>query len=329
MVEIERNPLAMRQGAATIVCIAAAAVAMPLISHRAAEQRAGAEWAARSTSFQTELRQQLIRGEPNARVELTAYRAPDGLRARGTASLFAGADTHAMLVQAALRGPLAPLTEAAPAAAPQARTINARERGCLAQAVYYESRGESREGQSAVAEVVMNRVRSPAYPNTICGVVYQGSHRVTGCQFSFTCDGSLNRSPRGRAWTEAQAVATQMMQGYLRPVTQRATHYHTHAVNPVWSAGLVETTRIGSHVFYRFPNRSERATYQEALAQRRGAGAAMQRPIETAVPEALEEAAPATEMLPENAAPISADAAIAAPDAEVSITNDAVAEIAT
>lgn len=327
MVEIERNPLAMRQGAATIVCIAAAAVAMPLISHRAAEQRAGAEWAARSTSFQADLQRQLIRAEPNARVELTAYRTPDGLRARGTASLFAGADTHAMLVQAALRGPLAPLTSA-PAAPPPARLVNARERGCLAQAIYYESRGETREGQTAVAEVVMNRVRSPAYPSTICAVVYQGSHRATGCQFSFTCDGSLHRTPRGRAWTDAQSIATQVMQGYARPVTQRATHYHTHAVNPVWSAGLVETTRIGSHVFYRFPNRSERATYQEALARRIGAGGT-RRANAALMPEALEDPAPVEAAPPEDAALSIDNDAVATPAAEAPITTGATPEIAT
>nr|HRK65492.1 cell wall hydrolase [Terricaulis sp.] len=75
--------------------------------------------------------------------------------------------------------------------------------------------------------------------------------------------------PRGRGWERAQRTATAMMLGYHRPITQNATHYHTHAVNPVWNSGLVETTNIGSHVFYRFPNRAERATYQEALARRR------------------------------------------------------------
>ncbi|HRO04484.1 MAG TPA: cell wall hydrolase, partial [Terricaulis sp.] len=119
----------------------------------------------------------------------------------------------------------------------------------------------------------------------ICEVVYQGSTRVTGCQFTFTCDGSLGQRPRGRAWDRAQRVATAMMLGYHRPITQNATHYHTHEVNPVWNSGLVETTNIGSHVFYRFPNRAERATYQQALAERR---AASRRYI---VPRADEEAA--------------------------------------
>lgn len=266
MVEIDRNPLAVRQGAATIMCLAAAAVAMPVISHRAAEQREGAEWAATSTAFQAELQQQLLASDPNARVELTSFRTDDGLRARGTATLFESADARAMMVQAVLRGPTAPPEqnqEAQPA-------VDPRQHACLSQAIYYEARGESQRGQVAVAEVVMNRVRSRAYPNSICGVVYQGSHRSTGCQFTFTCDGSLNHRPRGRAWERAQRVASAVMLGYTRPVTGGATHYHTHAVNPVWNSGLVETVNVGSHVFYRFPRGAERAVYQEALARRRG-----------------------------------------------------------
>lgn len=284
MVEIERNPLAVRQGAATIMCLAAAAVAMPLIAHRAAEQRDGAEWAATSTAFQAELQQQLASNtEPNARVELTSFRTSDGLRARGSATLFESADARAMMVQAVLRGPSSATTpDQATPAEPQ---IDARQHACLSQAIYYEARGESQRGQAAVAEVIMNRVRSNAYPNSICGVVYQGSHRATGCQFTFTCDGSLNHRPRGRAWERAQRVATAVMLGYTRPLTGGATHYHTHAVNPVWNAGLVETTNIGSHVFYRFPRGAERAVYQEALARRRGSFAARRSAADALIPD--------------------------------------------
>jgi hypothetical protein len=270
MVEIERNPLAVRQGAATIMCLAAAAVAMPVISHRAAEQRDTAEWSATSAAFQQQFEQRLVAGnEPNARVELTAFHPTQGgMRVNGSAPIFESADARAMMLQAVLRGPTAP----AEAEAPVQPAVDARQHDCLSQAIYYEARGESQRGQVAVAEVILNRVRSPYYPKTICRVVYQGSERGTGCQFTFTCDGSLNHNPRGRAWTQAQRVATAVMLGYARPVTQHATHYHTTAVNPVWSAGLVETTQIGTHVFYRFPSRSERATYQDALARRRGAG---------------------------------------------------------
>lgn len=301
MVEIERNPLAVRQGATTIMCLAAAAVAMPLIAHRAAEQRDGAEWAATSTAFQAELQQQLASTEPNARVELTSFRSNDGLRARGSASLFESADARAMMVQAVLRGPSA-LAAAEGPAAPQ---IDARQHACLSQAIYYEARGEAQRGQVAVAEVIINRTRSRQYPSSICGVVYQGSHRSTGCQFTFTCDGSLGQRPRGRAWDRAQRVATAVMLGYTRPITQGATHYHTRAVNPVWNSGLVETVNVGSHVFYRFPNRSERAYYQEALERRRGSGRPRANPVDTpdadaaatdAATDAPVEAIPAAEL---------------------------------
>jgi hypothetical protein len=266
MVEIERNPLAVRQGAATIMCLAAAAVAMPVISYRAAEQREGAEWTATSTAFRQAFQQNMLQnaGNPNARVELTAFHTGDGLRARGTATLFDSADSRALMVQAVLRGP-----SAAEPAAPAQPSVNAREQNCLSQAIYYEARGETQQGQVAVAEVVMNRVRSPYYPKSVCAVVYQGSDRGTGCQFTFTCDGSVAARPRGRAWIQAQHLATAVMMGYTRPITQHATHYHTNAVSPGWSSMLIETTTIGSHVFYRMPNAAERAELTDAAVHRR------------------------------------------------------------
>ncbi|MBX9746693.1 MAG: cell wall hydrolase [Hyphomonadaceae bacterium] len=281
MVEIERNPLAVRQGAATIMCLAAAAVAMPVISHRAAEQRDGAEWAATSTAFQAQFEQGVLNNDPNARIQLIAARGADGLRARGSAPVFDSADARALMLDAVLRGPSAPAEPSAPTE-PQ---IDARQHACLSQAIYYEARGETQQGQIAVAEVIINRTRSRAYPSTICGVVYQGSHRSTGCQFTFTCDGSLGQRPRGRAWDRAQRIATAVMLGYNRPLTGGATHYHTIEVNPVWNSGLVPTTRIGVHQFYRFPNRAERAHYQEALARRRGA-LPSRRATEELIPEA-------------------------------------------
>jgi len=325
MVEIDRNPLAVRQGAATIMCLAAAAVAMPVISHRAAEQRDGAEWAATSSAFQAELEQSLLAGsEPNARVELTGFRTRDGLRASGAAPLFETADARAIMLQAVLRGPSAPVDQAAPAQA----QIDARQHNCLAQAIYYEARGETQQGQVAVAEVIMNRVRSRAYPNSICGVVYQGSHLSTGCQFTFTCDGSLRHRPRGRAWERAQRVATAVMMGYTRPITGNATHYHTTAVNPVWNSGLVPTTQIGVHRFYRFPRGAERAVYQEALSRRMGAYRA-RRSGDALIPEADEAAAAAAleaaAAADESAAP--ADAPIpTAPAAPAEAASEAAAE---
>lgn len=141
----------------------------------------------------------------------------------------------------------------------------ARERQCMAEAIFYEARSESLSGQLAVAEVVLNRVRHRAYPGTVCDVVYQGSERTTGCQFTFTCDGSMARAPQGRGWRRAQLVADHALMGFARPVTRRATHYHTTEVDPYWNDNLVRTRRIGSHIFYRFPNRSER---QLLIAQR-------------------------------------------------------------
>ena len=134
----------------------------------------------------------------------------------------------------------------------------AREHRCLAEAIYYEARSERFSGQAAVAEVVLNRVRHRAYPDTICGVVYQGSERSTGCQFTFTCDGSMAIPPYGRSWRRAQQVAEHALMGFAQPVTRRATHYHTTQVDPYWNDNLVRTRRIGTHIFYRFPNRSER-----------------------------------------------------------------------
>jgi hypothetical protein len=311
MVEIERNPLAVRQGAATIMCLAAAAVAMPVISHRAAEQRDTAEWATTSAAFQQQFEQQVLAAD----VQLTSFTSNDGLRARGTSTLFESPDARAMLVQAALRGPSnQPTPEQTVPAEPQ---VDQRQHACLSQAIYYEARGETQRGQIAVAEVIMNRARSGYYPASVCGVVYQGSHRSTGCQFTFTCDGSLNHRPRGRAWDRAQRVATAVLMGYTRPITQGATHYHTHAVNPVWNSGLVETTSIESHVFYRFPNRSERAYYQEALARRRGLGSRRGSATQELIPETDDVALEGVEGAVTEDAPVAtAPAATEAPAAE-------------
>lgn len=133
-----------------------------------------------------------------------------------------------------------------------------REQRCLAEAIYYEARSEGVYGQLAVAEVVMNRVRHRAYPDTICGVVFQGSELSTGCQFTFTCDGSIAIAPRGRGWDRARRVAAHVTMGFAQPVTRRATHYHTVAVDPYWNDSLVRTRTVGEHIFYRFPNRAER-----------------------------------------------------------------------
>lgn len=123
---------------------------------------------------------------------------------------------------------------------------------CLTAAVYYEAASESQQGQRAVAQVVLNRVRHPAFPKSICGVVYQGSERRTGCQFSFTCDGSLARIPSRSGWDRARAVALAALAGYVEPSVGTATHYHAAYVVPYWAWSLDKVNVIGLHIFYRW-----------------------------------------------------------------------------
>ncbi len=131
----------------------------------------------------------------------------------------------------------------------------AEEKQCLAEAVYYEARSETRSGQKAVAEVVLNRVASKHFPNSVCGVVYEGSGRKTGCQFSFTCDGSMDIAPKGKSWERSQDIASLVLTGGVTPFTNKATHYHTTAIKPKWAKNMRMTKRVGSHVFYRFAPR--------------------------------------------------------------------------
>lgn len=137
--------------------------------------------------------------------------------------------------------------------------FKASERQCMAEAIYYEARSEPLSGQKAVGEVVMNRAASKHFPNSVCGVVYQGSARKTGCQFSFTCDGSMDKAPKGKAWDRAQSLADYVLTGAHKPMTRRATHYHTTQIDPHWADTLKPTRTIGSHAFYRFKNRRELA----------------------------------------------------------------------
>jgi spore germination cell wall hydrolase CwlJ-like protein len=133
--------------------------------------------------------------------------------------------------------------------ADQVRSLN-----CLAEAIYYEARSESEEGQRAVAQVVLNRVRHPAYPGSVCGVVYQGPLRAGGgCQFTFTCDGSLVRVPFGEDWARARRIAAEALAGYVFAPVGLATNYHTQQVLPDWAFRLAKATVIGNHIFYRMP----------------------------------------------------------------------------
>jgi spore germination cell wall hydrolase CwlJ-like protein len=127
-----------------------------------------------------------------------------------------------------------------------------RELDCLTQAVYFEARGETAAGQAAVAQVVLNRVRSPAFPKTVCGVVFQGAAHRQGCQFSFACDGSMRRGREMMAWDRAQQVAASALSGTVMASVGNATHFHTTNVQPIWGPNLLRVAQIGLHVFYKF-----------------------------------------------------------------------------
>jgi spore germination cell wall hydrolase CwlJ-like protein len=145
-----------------------------------------------------------------------------------------------------------PVTPARPFILEASEADRGRAVNCLSQAVYYEAGYEPPEGRRAVAQVVINRMRHAGYPKSICGVVYQGSGRVTGCQFSFTCDGSLGRPPSLDAWADAQVVARQALSGVVEPSVGVSTHYHADYVAPYWAPTLVKLAKIGVHIFYRW-----------------------------------------------------------------------------
>ena len=123
---------------------------------------------------------------------------------------------------------------------------------CLTQAVYYEAGYEPADGRRAVAQVVLNRMRHPAFPKSVCGVVYQGA-RLPVCQFSFVCDGSLYRRPADGAWKAAETIAAAALDGYVERSVGAATHYHADYVAPYWAPMLAKISKIGAHIFYRWP----------------------------------------------------------------------------
>ena len=123
---------------------------------------------------------------------------------------------------------------------------------CLASAVYYEAGNQDTDGERAVAQVVLNRVRHPAFPSSICSVVFEGSTKATGCQFTFTCDGSLNRKPDLDGWHRATEVADAALHGYVYDPVGWATHYHANYVVPYWSSTMAKNAVVGAHLFYRW-----------------------------------------------------------------------------
>ena len=128
----------------------------------------------------------------------------------------------------------------------------ARALECLTSAVYYEAGEESTDGQRAVAQVVLNRVRHPAFPSNVCGVVYEGSTRPTGCQFTFTCDNSMALRPVPAIWNRVKKIAAEMLAGRVYAPVGYATHYHANYVVPYWASSLAKASVEGAHIFYRW-----------------------------------------------------------------------------
>ncbi|WP_293903806.1 cell wall hydrolase [Phenylobacterium sp.] len=155
------------------------------------------------------------------------------------------------------------------AARADARALAAQHRAdleCLTDAVYYEARSESPRGQAAVAQVVLNRVKHPAFPKSVCGVVFQGA-RHAGCQFSFACDGSMRRGREALAWDRAHAVAARVLAGAVASSIGAATHYHTTAVSPFWAPQMLRVATVGAHVFYKFSPYRIHAPADEPLVE--------------------------------------------------------------
>jgi spore germination cell wall hydrolase CwlJ-like protein len=142
--------------------------------------------------------------------------------------------------------PARPFSTAGASGADRGRALE-----CLTAAIYYEAASEPNDGQRAVAQVILNRARHPAFPSTVCGVVYQGSERRS-CQFSFACDGAMARVPSAAGWARAARVAAAALGGYVFAPVGLATHYHTYAVTPAWNRTLVMTDAIGAHFFHRW-----------------------------------------------------------------------------
>jgi hypothetical protein len=135
----------------------------------------------------------------------------------------------------------------------------ARAIECLTAAVYYEARSQNDDGQRAVAQVVLNRVRDRAFPDSVCGVVYQGSTRRTGCQFSFTCDGSMAFRRDPASWSHARDIAVSALSGQVYAPVGSATFYHANYVLPWWASSMDRIATVGAHIFYRWRGGLERA----------------------------------------------------------------------
>jgi len=176
--------------------------------------------------------------------------------ATASAAVGASLTNHAAAAQLAMAKPvsikIAPAPEAKLPSADAAMTKLLAEHRCLSEVLYFEARGEGDKGQKAVAEVVFHRMNSGNYGHSICAVVYEGSGHP-GCQFSFTCNGDLNREKEARAWTESERLAAEILtdQAWRKDSTGGATNYHASSISPDWAPTLEKTGQIGNHIFYR------------------------------------------------------------------------------
>jgi len=209
---------------------------------------------------------------------------PEGLAGPTAATLApdSNAILHALLKKAGLRptldlhrlswdqarkvNALMPANRATPDFAQPFRLDVASRNGrqalqCLTQAAYYEAGGAGPEAQAAVVQVVLNRLRHPDFPKSVCGVVYEGSERASGCQFTFTCDGALKRPVDADAWKAARTVAQHALGGFVDRAVGTATYYHADYVFPTWAPALVKLATVGPHIFYRMAGVEGAAAY--------------------------------------------------------------------
>ncbi len=159
----------------------------------------------------------------------------------------------------------APLFSGLTSAGPVGTDDRSRALDCLSMAIAYESAGQPVAGQEAVGQVVLNRVRDPRFPKSVCGVVFQGSTRTTGCQFTFACDGSFRRRMAETTLLTARSIAEDVLDGIALDRVGGATHYHADYVQPYWASFGREVTRIGAHIFYRMPGDSQQLARIGAL----------------------------------------------------------------
>jgi spore germination cell wall hydrolase CwlJ-like protein len=194
------------------------------------------------------------------------------------------APEQALKVNAEIPVTAGPNPSAAPFAFKGNGSARAQALNCLASAAYYEAGNQDENGERAVAQVVLNRVRHPAFPASVCGVVYQGSTRPTGCQFTFTCDGSLNRRPDADGWRRATRVAEEALAGAVYAPIGWATHYHADYVVPYWASSMAKNAVVGAHLFYRWPGGwGQPAVFTKAYAGREPSADALRAAALTAV----------------------------------------------